>query len=173
MEQLIDSVARAEGARAIELTQGYYAVVDEDDYERLSKLQWYAHRQKRRVCAKASVGGGDKLFLHRVVINAPAGQSVDHINGDALDNRKKNLRLCDALNNSRGFRRKRVGVSSRFRGVYFYARDSKWVAEIKVNGRGMYLGRFDFEEQAGRAYDDAAVTHFGEFATLNFPREMA
>jgi hypothetical protein len=110
--------------------------------------------------------------MHRVIMNAPAGVQVDHANGDRLDNRRSNLRLCDqTLNNAN----RRAGKPSRsgFRGVYFdnnsAAHPSPWLAEIQVRRVRIRLGHHATPEIAARAYDRAARDAFGLFARLNFP----
>lgn len=111
-------------------------------------------------------------FLHRLLLNAPKGVLVDHINGEPLDCRRENLRLCNAKENARS-RRKHRNTSSRFKGVTWHARVGKWQAVIVPNGRMRYLGLYVSEEEAGRAYDRAAVEEFGAFAKLNFPEVLA
>lgn len=105
-------------------------------------------------------------YEHRLVAGAVKGQLVDHINGDTLDNRLENLRLCSIKENSRNVRG-REGTS-RYKGVYFQKRARKWCASIRVDYKLIYLGLFELEEKAAEAYDLAAISHFGEFAKPNF-----
>jgi hypothetical protein len=91
---------------------------------------------------------------------------VDHINGDTLDNRRANLRVCTKSENNRN-RRKLHPTTSRFKGVY--KNTKPWIALIECNGKQFVLGRFASEEEAALAYDKAAKEHFGSFARLNFP----
>jgi hypothetical protein len=104
-------------------------------------------------------------YLHRILSGALPGQLADHINGDTLDNRRANLRACDALGNARNCAGK--GGSSRFKGVSWYPAYGKWMAQITVNYRRRCLGYFATELEAAEAYNRAAATAFGAFARLN------
>jgi len=108
--------------------------------------------------------------MHREMMNAPAGMLVDHRNGDNLDNRRSNLRLATPTENSCN-RRKKTGGSSRYKGVTFNRRSGKWFARIRIHGKCIFLGTFESEVEAARAYDAAAKKYHGEFACLNFPEE--
>lgn len=96
---------------------------------------------------------------------------IDHKNGIRSDNRLNNLRECNVTENQRN-QKKRIGGSSRFKGVRWDKRRKVWVAAITVDYRTEYLGRFNNEEQAARAYDTAARERFGEFARPNFPEQV-
>ena len=100
-------------------------------------------------------------------MNAPAGLVVDHIDGNGLNNRKSNLRVCTQAQNSLNSRPRR-NSSSRYKGVSFYKRDKIWQAQIFYNFRTINIGRFDDEIEAALAYDRKAAELFGEFAYLNF-----
>lgn len=113
--------------------------------------------------------GGHYVYMHRLLV--PGEGVADHISGVKLDNRRANLRRCAQLDNSRnrtGWRNARVP----FKGVT-KTRGGRFVAQIMVNRRQIYLGRFDTPEEAARAYDAAAAEHFGEFARPNFAAERA
>lgn len=115
---------------------------------------------------------GEKLILARLIMNCPKGMVVDHINGNRLDNRKKNLRICTQNQNTKN-RVKSPRNKSGFKGVHFfkskYPLQKPWVAEIVVDRKRISLGYFKTKEEAARAYDIAAEKHFGEFAKFNFP----
>src|SRR6185369_1147212 len=105
-------------------------------------------------------------YLHRIIADAKPGQIVDHINGDTLDNRRSNLRLCTTAENNRNTRGK--NPKSGFKGVYPQFGTNTWQAKITVAGKVLCLGTFKEKEDAAKCYDLAAREHFGEFARTNF-----
>ena len=157
----------------IELTQGQYAMVDEEDYERLNQSRWHFDSGIRRGYAariETSTGERVRIHLHRLVINAPADKLVDHINGDKLDNRKANLRLCSHSENMKNYPRPKTNKSG-YVGVYWHKKNKRWCASIALNGKNKLVGCFLDKESAAFARDEAAKKHHGEFARLNFPCE--
>jgi hypothetical protein len=149
----------------IPLTQGYFAIVDADDYENLSQYKWHAGVKGDR-CYAYRKKGKKLIAMHREILNAPTGMHCDHINHNGLDNRKANLRLCTPQQNLFNQRPHR-NSTSRYKGVYWSGEKKKWRAEIKHNGRKIHIGYFDYEADAAIAYDDYAAELFGEFAWLN------
>ena len=157
--------------RTIPLTQGLSALVDEADYEALSRHKWCAHQQSQRCYAvrnALTASGWTTVGMHRVVLNAPAGLEVDHVNGNGLDNRRANLRVATTAQNQHN-RQKRRG-KCRYKGVIWDATRGRWRPRIVVSGRHMYLGIFADPIDAALAYDLAAIANFGEFACPNFLR---
>lgn len=150
------------------ITQGEVCLIDLQDLVRLAgKPCSLAGRGKHRKYVQFAGPKGTPILLHRFIMRAPKGVEVHHINGNGLDNRRANLRLVTRQQNAAGFQRKRSGSKSRFRGVTWWERDQNWMARIVVNYREIYLGYFDLEEDAARAYNAAAKEHFGDFAHLN------
>lgn len=99
----------------------------------------------------------------------PDDLDVDHEDGDKTNNAIKNLRLATPSENAANAHKLRRNNTSGFRGVSFYKLTGRWTAKINVNRRLRHLGYFDSAEAAARAYDRAAITHFGQFASCNFP----
>ena len=150
---------------------GYKATVDEFDAERVLRVNWRAARHRNTVYAcRRGLGDSEPgtVYLHRFVLDAPRGLSVDHINGMGLDNRRANLRLATQSQNSANSVRHRDG-RSRFKGIYFDRDTGRWRAEIAFAGRKLRLGRFARDTDAALAYDAKARELFGEFAAVNFP----
>lgn len=156
--------------RSLPLTKGLVATVDDEDFPALADRKWTAHVAKGKAYAvrKDTVRG--RLWMHREIMRAQPGVEVDHVDGNGLNNQRSNLRLCSRSQNSRAMRPR---AGHRFKGAYYNRQRRKWVAQIQFIEAGErtnhYLGTFDSEEAAARAYDAAALQHFGEFARLNFP----
>jgi len=164
-----------EAFRRIDLGEGEFTIVDAADYYRYGKFKWSVVGTGKNLYAVRNVKVGPKLTtitrLHREIMNAPRGLLVDHRNNDGLDNRRSNLRLATHSQNQCNKRKTGSKTSSRFRGVYFDKRRMLWQAYIRYNGKRIYLGKFDDEIEAARAYDRAAREYHKEFAKLNFPEE--
>lgn len=163
--------------KEIELTQGYKAIVDDEDYELVSAYKWRVHKSCRRkeVTYYAAAHGPrdnykrEEFKMHRLIMNAPKGSVVDHINRNGLDNRRCNLRICTAKENSRNQIGKRP---YKYKGVNKAYNHFKAIIVIERKVNEMYLGSFKDEKSAAIAYDKAAIHYFGEFANLNFPDKI-
>ena len=155
--------------KRVMLTHGYSATVDDADYDAVRRHRWYALRTHQLVYAARRVGSRIVL-MHRAVLRAPCRRRVDHVDGDGLNNRRRNLRLCSHAQNIRNSRKQRRRTSSRYKGVWWAAWARRWRAAIMVDGRAEHLGYFHKESAAARAYDAAARARFKQFAAVNFPR---
>jgi hypothetical protein len=152
----------------IPLSQGKVALVDAEDYDRLISMgRWHLHSGGYAAKSYRHPGGrSDVVFMHRVILNAPEGVDVDHINGNRLDNRKSNLRPVTRSQNIRKARPHQTNTSG-FKGVSWCSTRRKWRAQIYTGQRNLYLGEFRTPEQAARVYNEAAKKYFGEFAWIN------
>lgn len=151
--------------KKIPLTQGKFAIVDDVDYERLSKFKWYCH------CGYARrMGDGKAIHMHREILSPPDGFIIDHANGNRLDNRRENIRICTFAQNTQNAER-RSDNSSGYKGVSWHT-NKKWRTQIIVNGKVTHVGMFSNIIDAARAYNEAAIKYYGEFAKLNeIPQE--
>jgi len=155
----------------IPLTQGLYALVDGEDYERLNRHKWCAQKSKNTYYAARNItiqnGKQQKVRMHREILELSKDVQADHRNGCGLDNRKVNLR--PATNQQNQFNRfPQKNVSSRYKGVGWHKFNKKWQAQIQHNNERIHLGYFDSEITAAKTYDQKAKELFGGFANCNF-----
>jgi hypothetical protein len=154
----------------VPLGDGRFTIIDAADRDLVAGFRWraldtadrhYAHTWHNQL----------HLYMHRLVVGAGAEMTVDHVNGDGLDNRRLNLRLATRSQNSAnaGPNRRQAGKSSRYKGVSWNKSRSRWVAFINHHGKGHHVGQSLDEDEAARMYDVAAEAVWGEFARLNFP----
>ncbi|MGD0596173.1 MAG: AP2 domain-containing protein [Sedimentisphaerales bacterium] len=160
---------------------GKFTIVDPADFYRLNSFYWLACGKNANLYAarliRTPTGRLNTILMHRQIFFTLSKRSasnglVDHRNTDSLDNRKANLRLATHSQNSCNSRRDKSNTYSRYRGVSFSKRKQKWFAAIRANGRKLWLGYFDSELAAARAYDEAAKKYHGEYATLNFKEDI-
>jgi hypothetical protein len=151
----------------IPLSQGYAALVDDEDYEWLSHYRWRYNSKGYAVHYTRVNGERKTVFMHRLILDAPRGLQVDHINRDRLDNRRANLRFATRSQNQANKERQKNNTSG-YKGVNWHA--GRWAARIRVNRRRVHLGQYDDPETAALVYDAAARRFYQEFAGLNFPQ---
>lgn len=156
----------------IPLSKGLAAIVDDEDHEWLSQWRWHArecgagryYAVRNRVPQDGE--GPPGIYMHREILGCEAGRQVDHASGDSLDNRRSNLRPADRSQNNANRRlssRNKTGL----RGVSLNSASGKFVAQIQVGGKNRGLGYFTDATVAARAYNEAAVAAFGDFASIN------
>ena len=151
-------------------------LVDDEDYERVASHSWCLLRgggQRKRTYAQANIkrnGKWQRTLLHRFILDAKAGQRVDHRDNNGLNCQRSNMRFATPSQNQHNSgRRIYKGMrSSRFKGVHWAKHVGKWLAQIACDRKRFYLGLFIEEEDAARAYDQKAKELHGEFAKLNF-----
>jgi hypothetical protein len=142
-----------------------HATVDPGDLHKLSQHAWHLHSDGY---AFRRVGSGPAKtleYMHRLVLEAPAGSLVDHVDGNRLNNTRSNLRLATPSQNAANSRDRTR--KSGFRGVYPHTQTGRWIAQISIGGRPKHLGIFDEPQAAARAYDVAARAKWGPFARTN------
>lgn len=159
--------------KEIELTQGKVALVDDEDYEYLSRWNWHASKGNTTYYAKRNYYVSENppvqrpKLMHRAIFERRGvelnGLGVDHINGDGLDNRWANLRPATDRDNARN-RRRQAGCVSK--GIHMYE-GRCWRAQIHVVDKQIHLGYYLTRKDAEAAYDEAATRYFGEFAKTN------
>ena len=138
--------------KKIKLTQGKFALIDDEDFERLFHWKWtyantgYAKRQSM----------GKTYLMHRQILNINRKYLTDHINYNKLDNRKKNLRVCNPSQNLHHRMNKK--------GYTWSKKSKKWQAQISIKGKMIYLGLYDNKKDAINTYQQASRKYLGKFS---------
>lgn len=158
--------------KRIPLTQGKFALVDDEDYDFLMQWKWnYDFRGYARRLEYLRVDGKNPkrtlVLMHRVINKTPAGMDTDHIDGNRLNNQRHNLRSATRAENL--MNQKKPRGKGKFKGVYWFKRCNVWRVQITHNGIQMHIGTFplDQEKEAALCYNKKATELFGEFARLN------
>jgi len=154
--------------KSIKLTQEKVTSVDFDDFEGLNKHKWTAIRDTNTFYAarhgKVKIDGNRNLiYMHRVILNTPKEMKTDHIDGDGLNNQRKNLRICTDSQNAKN-RNKQSDNTSGFKGVSWHKKSKKWRVFIGVNGKQIHLGYFLGKIEAYNVYCNACKKYHGEFS---------
>lgn len=150
-------------SKQIPLSQGKFATVDDVDYDWLAKHKWTYDTKGYAMRRSANV----TIYMHRVVLNASGPVMVDHVNGDGLDNQRENLRIVTAAQNNYNRHPEKRPKTSSYKGVSLNRKSNRWQAHIKKGEQRRYLGLYDSEQDAARAYNAAARHYFGEHAFVN------
>ena len=160
-----------DGAIRVPLTHGAFALIDAGDAEAVLCYRWHLHASgyaARPRRAEDGPGPG-MIYMHRSILNAPDRMPVRRRPGASrLDNRRAILRLATPSQSRAGYGLRRDNASG-YCGVTWAKKRGCWQAQIQVDGKRHFLGYFTDKEDAARAYDDAAVAAFGEFAQRNLP----
>lgn len=142
-----------------------FALVDDEDFEKLNEYNWFFCNGYASKHNKKSKHNNIQFKMHRFIMNCPKNLQVDHINGNKLDNRRKNLRICTLKQNCRhkGFSKNNT---SGYKGVYWDNTHKYWVAKLEKN-RKIYAFYFKDKLIAAKKYNELALKYHGEFALIN------
>lgn len=162
--------------RKIPLTQGKFALVDDEDYKWLNQWKWHAQKNRNGDWHGArndySSGKRKRIIISRLIIGASKGQIVHHGNHNTLDNRKFNLQNCTRSENGSHRKKQQRKSTSIFKGVSWCGRLNKWLSQLRINGELKHFGCFDDEVEAAKRYDKGAIKYFGAFALTNETMEL-
>lgn len=147
----------------------YNVIVDEEDSIWVLDKKWHVGKNPVGQIYFRCIDG----FLHRLIMSCPEGMVVDHINGDTLDNRRSNLRVCTRKQNQYNQKKHKGRRHSQYKGVTFRKNliSKPWEAFIYKDYKSRRLGYFETEKLAAQAYNSAAIQAYGEFARLNIIEE--
>lgn len=155
----------------VPLTRGQFALVDALDFNVVSAYKWFALKAPTKWYAVRSKMVNCKRFtvyMAREIMNTSAECEADHKDGDGLNNRRKNLRNCLHVQNSRNLKVSRRNNKTGLKGVHWCNTSRRFIARIRCNYKIICLGYFQEAKKAALAYDEAAKKLFGEFSRLNF-----
>lgn len=158
--------------KLISITGNKFAKIDDQDFEKVNRYKWY-YSSKQGVVTQVHISGSNwrgrtqkkkHVLMHRFLLDVPKYLEVDHKNGNKLDNRRRNIRICTHAENMRNLKLRKDNTSG-YKGVGWNF--SKWQARIWFNNKKISLGQFEKKEDAAKAYNEAAKKYFGEYARLN------
>jgi len=157
--------------KQIKLTQGAVALVDDADYESLRFMRWHLDKGVSKSYARTRIYAGKSsqlVRMHRFLMNPPVGVLVDHRDRDGLNNQRSNLRICTPAENNRNAV-KQINNKSGYKGVSWDKEKRLWTVGVSIKHKRKIIGRYFCLIKAAKAYDEAAIKYYGEFARLNFP----
>lgn len=144
-----------------------FTMVDNDDYEHINQWKWYvSNGYVMRTAYSGIVNKPTRIYMHREIAKPEIGLHVDHVNGNKLDNRRVNLRVCTNSQNIKNMQKK-SGTSSFFKGVSWHNRDKVFQSRIEYDYKSIYLGSYESEISGAIAYNIAALKYHLDFARLN------
>lgn len=159
-------------SKSFRLACGRQTVVDASDYKWLSALSWYASITSSGKAYIKCHARPKNLYMHRLITNCPSGMCVDHIDGNSMNNRRSNLRICRQSDNSKNRKRPKSN-SSGYAGVWWYETNKRWLAFVDLAYKRLLVGCYADKFSAAEARDFGAIMLHGEFATLNLGESYA
>lgn len=142
---------------------GKFAIADDEDASLLQGKKWYVHNKKYAATTVYEGGGRSRiLFMHNLILGS---KGIDHVNGNGLDNRRSNLRVCTHSQNMMNISRHKDNKSG-YKGVSWCKLNKRWKAQITINGKNTYLGLFATPEEAHKIYALKATQNHKEFARV-------
>jgi len=144
---------------------GYDVLIDDEDFDLVSNYKWYVLKVKNLIYFRRIVSNNKHVLLHREITNAQKGVNIDHVNGNTLDNRKCNLRVCTTSQNAMNCKN-RENNKSGYKGVSWDANHKKWQAKIMLKRKTMWLGYFTDAKDAYKAYCNASKEYHGEYGRV-------
>ena len=148
--------------------KGFTVLVDDEDALLIQKNKWYKFNKRGDLVYFGRMSKDRRwVFLHREILGLKYGDGfkVDHINGNTLDNRKINLRICNTAENARN-QKLRDRNTTGYKGVSYHKKSGKYSARITVNYKLMWLGVFDTPKQAYEKYCEASKIYHGVFGRV-------
>lgn len=136
----------------IPLTNGLSTIVDDEDYDILSKFKWYAHKNRNTYYAKRAVyhhGKKTIVGMHTAILKPRKEFQCDHIDGNGLNNQRENLRAATTRQNQQN---RHIKKTSKYPGVFWHKARGNWNARIRVGPRRINIGSFKNETDAANAY---------------------
>ena len=151
--------------KKIKLTRGKFAIVDSEDFEWLNQWKWHAGKGGK-YAARKIYPSERVIYMHRLLMNTPENMETDHVNGNGLDNRKKNLRVCTGAENRMNHKLLSTNKSG-FNGVSWNKDIRKWSVCISVKAKTIHGGEFKDIIEAAKKYNELAKKYFGKYARYN------
>lgn len=153
--------------------KGHLVFIDDEDLWLFNGYKWHVSvKNKGKVYLQRAARYGE-VYFHRIIMACPKGKTVDHINGNSLDNRRENLRICSLRQNLLNKKKRKDGVTTKYIGVHYNKLNKNYRGQLRINNKRIEVGSFDTAVEAAVARDVLAKKYFGEYARLNFPEGVS
>lgn len=154
--------------KELQLYTGEITLIDDEDYEWLSTYKLFISNKRYNYVSLSIKTNGKwgRKDIHQLIMKTPKGMYTDHIDGNGLNNQKKNLRIVTNSQNCMN-RISQKKTSSIYKGVSWHKKNNKWLSNICINKKRISIGYFDNEKDAAKAYNEKAKELFGKYVKLN------